>query len=272
MLASRVMTSLYSVRMHASSRDGHLCGGEQLLSEERLEQACLDLVRRALNHERGRADQVRLSIDRIDADSVVRVPLPVLETWLCDNVEQGRTLAHASLVEAGVPDQVAVAAIGLLARGAAPGGGVMRGAMLVDVVSGERLEPDQSRGVRVSRMGLDSSVGDDLSFGLSSLGLDNLHVREALVLAAKVLAAPGMVAELCWSDDPSYTAGYVAAPKFGYRRFPHLKAAGSLLGGRAFFIDRSRTDLDRLIAFLERTPVLVGGPVELRRARRFVEV
>ncbi len=271
MLAFRVMTSLYSVRMHARSEGEHLCGAERLLSGDGLEQACLDLVRRALQHERGQADQVRVSIDRINPDAIVRVELPTLETWLCDQVEQGRRLALASLVEAGVPNHVAATAMEQLVSGPAPGGGVMRGAMLVDVSSGERLEPDPARGVRVSRMDLDPAVGDDLRRRLKTLGLDNAHVREALVLAAKVLAAPGMVAELCWSDDPGYTAGYVAAPPFGYRRFPHLKQVGDPLGGRVFFVDRSRTGLDALIQFLERTPVLAGGPVRLLGARQIRE-
>ncbi|RMF42901.1 MAG: 6-carboxyhexanoate--CoA ligase [Deltaproteobacteria bacterium] len=262
------MTDLYSVRMHARAKNDHLCGAERLQTRDGLEAACLELVRRALAHERGVADQVRISIDRVDPGTVVRVPLPTLETWLCDDADRGRQLALRSLVEAGVPQDVASRAMARLAAGPAPGGGVMRGAMLVDVASGERFEPDPARGVRASRMDLDPDTVDALGRGLAALDLDNRHVREALVLAAKVLAAPGMVAELCWSDDPSYTAGYVAAPGFGYRRFPHLKPAGCPLGGRVFFIDRTQISLAALIDYLERTPVLAGGPVRLLPARQ----
>ena len=35
-------------------------------------------------------------------------------------------------------------------------------------------------------------------------------MREALVLASKVQSAEGIVGELCWSDDPDDTIGYVA--------------------------------------------------------------
>jgi len=82
-------------------------------------------------------------------------------------------------------------------------------------------------------------------------------VREALVLAAKVLSAPGIVAELCWSDDPDYTAGYVASPVHGYVRFPHLKPPGDERGGRAFFFRSEEMDIERVIDYLEHAAFLV---------------
>jgi len=91
---------------------------------------------------------------------------------------------------------------------------------------------------------------------LHGSGRDTIHLREALALAGKVLLSPGIVAELCWSDDPDYTAGYVASPARGYVRFPHLKKMGDRLGGRAFFYQRSTFNLATLSDFLERTPIL----------------
>jgi 6-carboxyhexanoate--CoA ligase len=144
-----------------------------------------------------------------------------------------------------------------LAEGPAPGGCSMRGAMLVDAASGHRLEPDRARGVRASRMDLTPAAEGELRRGLAALGLDNEHVREALVLAAKVLSAPGIVAELCWSDDPAYTAGYVAGPSLGYVRFSHLKPLGEERGGRAFFVRSEGLDLAAFIEHLERSVLLV---------------
>jgi 6-carboxyhexanoate--CoA ligase len=131
----------------------------------------------------------------------------------------------------------------------------MRGAMLVDAVSGERLEPDRVRGVRVSRMDLTAAAERELRERLRKAGLDNPHVREALVLAAKVLGTPGMIAELCWSDDPDYTAGYVCSAERGYVRFPHLKPQGDPLGGRVFFLCPG-LDPQALIDYLERSALL----------------
>ena len=120
----------------------------------------------------------------------------------------------------------------------------MRGAMLVDAITGERLDTGD-RGVRVSHMD---------SFDSYALG-DNEHMREALVLASKVQSADGIVGELCWSDDPDYTVGYVACNGV-YHRLPNMKEFGSDIGGRVFFV-RSDIDSESVIEYLERTPVLV---------------
>jgi 6-carboxyhexanoate--CoA ligase len=131
----------------------------------------------------------------------------------------------------------------------------MRGAMLVDAGSGERLENDPARGIRATRMDLSPVAEADLHRELLRRGIDNPHVREALVLAAKVVCAPGIVAELCWSDDPDYTAGYVCTPVHGYFRFPHLKPAGDERGGRAFFL-RPGIDPAPTVHFLEKAVIL----------------
>ena len=81
-------------------------------------------------------------------------------------------------------------------------------------------------------------------------------MAEALVLAGKVLHAPGIVAELCWSDDPAYVVGYVAAPQFGYRRITRLKAPGDGRGGRALFVRTTEWDQDDFVAYLEQQAVL----------------
>lgn len=248
-----------------------MSGAERLVRQEDVETVCLELLRRGRRHSRGTADALRLAVDLVEEAEIVTTALPDLLTWQVADVAAGRRAALCRLVAAGVPEAVAGAAMAALAKGAAPGGGVMRGAMLVDVHSGERLEADQARGVRVSRMDLLPELEAELQQQLAACGLNNRHVREALVLAAKVLSAPGLVAELCWSDDPDYTAGYVAAPGFGYQRFPRLKPAGDRRGGRAFFVDGRRTDVEALIRYLERTPVLVTRPGRVLPARPWQE-
>jgi 6-carboxyhexanoate--CoA ligase len=247
---------LYSIRMHASRDGHHLSGAERLAGDGDLESLALALVRRALDHPRGRAEHIHLTVEAVAPEELLRGRLPELRTLLVGDFVQGRRAALHVLGEAAVAPGAATAAMEALAGGAAPGGRSMRGAMLVDAATGERLEADRARGVRVSRMDLAAGAEKELRGGLARLGLDNPHVREALVLAAKVLAAPGIVAELCWSDDPGYTAGYVAAPALGYVRFPHLKPAGEERGGRAFFFRREAFDLTRIGEFLERTPFL----------------
>lgn len=256
----RPMTpELYSIRMHASRSGAHLSGAERLATAAELERLAAELLRRALAHPRGDADAVRLSVEAIPPGELRRGRLPDLRTVTVTDWRQGRHAARHFLAEAGVAADAARSAMEELTAGAAPGGCSMRGAMLVEAQSGERLEPDRARGVRASRMDLTPEAYAELRRGLAALGLDNAHVREALVLAAKVLAAPGIVAELCWSDDPDYTAGYVAAPAFGYVRFPHLKPRGEERGGRAFFVRREGLEIPALIDHLERSVLLVDS-------------
>jgi len=135
----------------------------------------------------------------------------------------------------------------------------MRGAMLLCAVTGRRVDQTGTRGVRVSRM--DIAEEEDFIAMLEGKGIHNTHVREALVLASKVAAAPGIVAELCWSDDPDYTTGYVAS-KARYIRIPHCKPMGSGIGGRVFFI-KPDAQLVGITEYLEEQPVVVTLAKEL---------
>ncbi len=248
---------LYSLRMHGTLDGFHLSGAERIVTAEELPQAGRTLLRRALEHSRGRADALRLTAEEIPAAAIRYGRLPDLSTLPVADWRDGRVRAAELLVTAGVGRPAVERAMAALAAGPAPDGRSMRGAMLVDAASGKRLEADPARGVRASRMDITRAAERQLRRRLARVGLDNPHVREALVLAAKVLAAPGVVAELCWSDDPDYTAGYVAAPALGYLRLPHLKPAGEERGGRAFFWRAGAASLAETERFLEQQVLLI---------------
>lgn len=247
---------LYSIRMHSSCRGAHLSGAERLVAETELETVAGQLVRRALEHSRGCADSIRLSVDAISEPLIRCATLPDLATIRVTDFLQGREAAAVLLQHSGVSPRAVEIALATLAAGAAPDGGSMRGAMLLDAGSGVRLEADPFRGVRVSRMDLSPEAALGLQRQLQRFGLNNPHVREALVLAGKVLATPGILAELCWSDDPDYTAGYVAAPALGYRRLTQLKPLGEERGGRVFFVRGENFDLAKLQWELEQAVLL----------------
>ena len=127
----------------------------------------------------------------------------------------------------------------------------MRGAMLLDADTLERLEPDAERGLRATYMDAERTAK-----GASDC---KNHFAEAVVLATKVVHAPHIVAEICVSDDPDYVTGYVAAPSFGYRRITKLKEAGSPDGGRIFLYRGPRDGVAETIRYLEKQCVLVRG-------------
>jgi 6-carboxyhexanoate--CoA ligase len=171
----------------------------------------------------------------------------------------GRQNATRVLKLAGVSEQAAAMAMDLINKGAALNGANMRGAMIMDAVTGERLESDQSRGIRSSRFDWTDEASLHAKQQLAAVGLSHYRTAEALALATKVAHAPGMIAELCWSDEPDYTAGYVASLSTGYVRFPFLKQCGDTHGGRAFFVDHDHLDLAALIRYLESEAVLINS-------------
>ena len=107
-------------------------------------------------------------------------------------------------------------------------------------------------------MGMERDTLRRLRRRLARRGINAPTVIEALILASKVAAAPGVVAELCASDDPGYTTGYLASASLGYTRISNIKSTGSMSGGRVIFV-KGEADIEKLISYLEDTPVMVGG-------------
>jgi 6-carboxyhexanoate--CoA ligase len=264
--------AIYSLRMRAARGAAHeqggvhISGGERLLRADELEQGVLDLLRKAMRHERGTPDFVNLKMERIAEEEVIlRCALPI-RTERVSDFREGRRLAAHLLTRFGVAESVAVKAIALIAGGAAPGGKVMRGGVLMNAFTGQRYEHDWSRGVRVSRMDWVPEVQRKWFHAVTRYGFATTRIAEAIALATKVASAPGMVAELCWSDDPGYTTGYVASPEAGYVRITELKERGSRLGGRVFFMDPGKASPGEVMFYLERKPVWIDSfperPVE----------
>ena len=122
----------------------------------------------------------------------------------------------------------------------------MRGAIILNILSLERMEDDWEKGVRVTNMDYEKE-GD--------IEIKN-HYKEALCLATKTLNAKAIVGEICISDDPDYVTGYVAT-KNEYIRITKLKDKGSFLGGRIFLYDPRLDTLENTISYLENQLVVV---------------
>lgn len=240
------MSELYSVRMRAAQggpheKGGHhISGAERIVKLEEVGTIAQSLADRALHHSKGTADFINITVDLIPPEKIRYIYCLKVEEHKTSSISESHQLATDLLQGPNISETAVLKAISLLKRLDKS----MRGAMLVDAITGERLDTGD-RGVRVSHMD---------SFDSHALG-DNEHMREALVLASKVQSADGIVGELCWSDDPDYTVGYVACNGV-YHRLPNMKEFGSDIGGRVFFV-RSNIDSESVIEYLERTPVLV---------------
>lgn len=250
-------TELYSIRMRASAGGKHLSGAERITTYANIN----DIVRELLVRAQGKSiipKQIAIHIDCLqDKSPQYLVALDVITLNARDMIE-GRSDAARILELTGVSSRAAEIGICVLSRGAALSGGNMRGAIIMDSRTGERLEPDQERGIRASRFDWSEDALKKITRELATIGLTHFRTREALALATKVAHAPRMVAELCWSDEPDYTAGYVASRAVGYVRFPVLKQSGDTHGGRVFFVDNDKLDMDALIRYLQREAVLIN--------------
>lgn len=245
---------MYSVRMRAAKDEMHISGAERLVDENQIKTAAASMIERALSHERGKPDTINITVEDINIPFRELSALPVI---LCEtnSVEDGKKAARKVLAHAGIPDCCIEKAFSLLENGPADGDN-MRGAIVMDL-KGERLEPDKKKGIRASRMDMTAGTSAELEEALCEKGIGQYftHVKEALVLATKVASIKGSVAELCWSDDPFYTAGYVASKKLGYVRIPHLKNEGDYRGGRVFFVEN--VNIIDYIQEIEKTPVMI---------------
>ena len=237
---------LYSIRMRGAEggphEEGgrHISGAERIVDEGDLESVASALIHRALHHSKGKSDFINIRIDAIHDEDIMYVDCITIEEHKSESVQESHELAK-DLLQSVVNYKAVEQAFTEL--GQLPGN--MRGAILLDANTGVRLDQDHMRGVHVSHM---DACGTEIR-------PMNVHMREALVLATKVQSCPGIVGELCWSDDPDYTVGYVACNGV-YHRIPNMKDMGNPIGGRVFFVDINRP-IHEIVDYLENITVLV---------------
>ena len=249
----------YSLKMRASQQDGegenaheqHISGAERIVTRENVEAVCSAMVKRAMTHSKGDPDFINVKIEKVhESDIRILKALPVtrvdVDTWQ-EGLDKAFELI-TPLMGTGSNDQRSSQEFREKLQELLKATYPMRGAMLYDIETGKRLEPDQTRGVRATYMdALQGNVVDSCKN----------HFNEAIVLATKVANAPGMVAEFCISDDPNYVTGYVASKELGYVRIMKMKEMGDENGGRIFLFDSRKAKAEECIEYLQKKKVLV---------------
>ncbi|HWF85019.1 MAG TPA: 6-carboxyhexanoate--CoA ligase [Vicinamibacterales bacterium] len=260
----------YSVRMRASTgRPGagphqHLCGGERLVADGDAEMAAGELIRRALAHGVDAAN-IHVTLEQIPAALIRHASVLPVTTIHADNAVESRPMAESILREANVSEGAISVAFDHVLRGWHGCGQPLRGAVLLDARNGDRLDDAGNAGIRISHFDFAPGHREAIIATLADAGLSHHRTHEALALASKVIAC-GVVAEICWSDDREYAAGYVATAQRGYVRFPRFKPDGAV-GGRAFFLSGGNAALRATIDRLKGECVLIDGPVSVRASQ-----
>jgi 6-carboxyhexanoate--CoA ligase len=239
---------LFSIRMRAEKAGAHISGAEGIYEEKDLLKVTKEFGLRALNHSKGKPDLIRLKVEPLREKPLLISSLPVF-TIKTNGPKDALKKGISLLKVIGVSEKTIDSALKVVFSGR------LRGAALISI-KGKRLDRVEG-GVRARMIGITKRAEKRLSFLLEEKGLSHYRVQEAIVLASKVACAPGVLAELCVSDEPDYTTGYVASTEFGYLRLPRIKKKGARIGGRVFFI-KENSPLRELLFYLRETPVMIG--------------
>ncbi|MDO9287748.1 MAG: 6-carboxyhexanoate--CoA ligase [Thermodesulfovibrionales bacterium] len=269
-------------------RETHISGAEGIYKGKNISKIVKEYIKRAVNHPRGKPDEIVITIEKIK-QKIKTIPLLSVKTLKCKSPDEAKETIIQKLASLGISKKAVNNGFKVLKAGKA-----MRGASLVLAESGMRVEPDKNRGVRVSRMGIEENAEKKLSQMLCKIVIpakaghpqrlagariqsketgfrvkpgmtgtcnkiiknNTTTVKEALILASKVASCPDIIAEVCISDDPDYTTGYFASEKEGYLRLANIKKSGEMHGGRVFFI-KEDADIAGVIQYLEGIPVII---------------
>lgn len=247
---------LYSIKMRSSKDDNHISGAEKIIKEQNIEEAVNLLLKRALLHSKGKSDFINIKIEEVkESELEIINPLDVTTVDVNDYIE-GLDAAKFMLMRLGIDKEKSQNIINLLRDTCN-----MRGAILLDINSMKRLEPDKQRGIRATYMDFEDSNINHLTKETKY----NVHFIESLALASKVVNCPQIIGEVCYSDDPNYTAGYVASKEYGYIRFPHLKELGNGNGGRIFLYDSTISNLQDCIDYIEKSKVVIKNNIKINK-------
>ncbi|MFR8868841.1 MAG: 6-carboxyhexanoate--CoA ligase [Paraclostridium sordellii] len=258
--------SLYSIKMRSSKGlDGvekHISGAENIVNETDLENAVNNLIKRALNHTKGKSDSINIKVEKLNELDIKYInPLSVNTIDVKNHIE-GFDVVKQIIKNLGIDEKKCEYIIKLLKKNSN-----MRGAILLDVNTLERLEKDKLRGIRATYMDFENNNINLLSKSINT----NAHFLEALALSSKVISCNEVLAEICYSDDPNYTTGYVASKKYGYVRITNLKEVGSENGGRIFLYDSLKDNLQRCIDYIENKKVIVKNTISINETISYDE-
>jgi len=239
---------LFSVKMRSSKGDIHISGAEAIVTEERVEETILSFLRRAREHERGEPDFINLKVEEIKEEPVKAPLLPVFHV----QDKEGEEALREVLKLSPIPVELGLKVYNQILESPKS----MRGAMVVEVPTGKRLEEDRERGIRVSYIGISEETEQEVKKRSGKYYTRNL--KEALVIATKVCLHKDVLGELCISDNPSYTTGYLAIRGKGYFRIFNIKKRGMEQGGRTIFV-KEGCNVEELKEFLEKKPFIASG-------------
>lgn len=125
--------NFYSIRMRASAGGRHVSGAERIVPHKKIGSVMQELVSRA----HGRTlvpDQVVVTLEPLNGALIHKLIALDIAVLNIPDMISGRFVASRALQATGVSAQAAEMALSCLSEGAAPSGGNMRGAVIMDAL------------------------------------------------------------------------------------------------------------------------------------------
>lgn len=239
-----------------SLKNGHyVSGAEKLGGYDEIAKISHEMIEVAVAVGRGDIDEINLKVEALHHFNVMTGRLPDFMTVNVRNFREGRKAARRILNDAGVSNPAIENGFSLLTKTFGQGGVCLSGAMVVDSLSGQRLDCSKS-GLWIGRVGLTDKVKAEL---VKKFHLEKKHLQEWLVLSAKVLAMPCLVADLLISSDIKNRDGMVSTPDLGVMYLPEMRSNENEVGGRVLFVRSNAFNSEEMVQYLESSVLLVDS-------------
>src|SRR3989304_1185002 len=170
--------------MRSSLNETHISGAERLVDGEFVH-VLPELMLQAISSYKI-PDKIIISVDAIEPSSVIYTRSLDIKTIESSSPEDSAKISADILNENGVSDAAIEKAFYLFRTGPSPDGRNMRGAIIMDEAGGGAMEPDSSRGIRVSRVDYSVDLRNALEERLRELGIFHRRVIDALAIESKI--------------------------------------------------------------------------------------
>ena len=142
----------YCVKMRASKwecgQEVHVSGAERIVDEAAVPKVSQQLITRAQNHSKGKPTFINIKVEGIEEKCIQYIQALPTNMIAVDTYQDGlKIMAKQLSALPGFSSELAGYLVDVLAKT-----GNMRGAIMYDIATHSRLEPDHERGIRLSNM------------------------------------------------------------------------------------------------------------------------
>jgi Pimeloyl-CoA synthetase len=131
---------MWSVRMRASKTENeiekHISGAEGIYNLAETQKALKQFFKRAIEHPNGLPDRIILTIEQIK-EPINKIKSLPIKTLFFKSSEEALKTVKDKLIQLGISEKAILSALDVIKNNK------MRGATLIDSITGNRLEPNK---------------------------------------------------------------------------------------------------------------------------------